>query len=303
MNLDELYENYENSTMDKKQLTNKVMECIYLEPKRYGMGKLTPDQKSDFMVYLLQKIETQIARYSKNIALFSTYIITFIYNLRKTWIREFFHEEAHKQSVHYYVESENESNSYILAEPDYAYNKDLPTENEIQEKLSNRDKYTILVLALKSFYYLEDNHIEQIAKITEISKDTIQELIHTLSNLCEKKIDLDSKRREKLNSSYIKKNRFSLELMNVDHNSSLAYHLKKAQVFHTRQWKKNLKHYNESPALKPSNANIAATLNIKEAKVYQLLHESRKRHMRGIPIIRGKTSHTKDKYYYMHQIT
>ena len=101
---------------------------------------------------------------------------------------------------------------------------------------------------------------------------------------------MDSKKKEKINSAFIKKNRFSLELMNIDHNSSLAYHIKKAQIFHTKQWKDNLKRYNEAPAIKPSNANIAEILHIKESKVYQLLHESKDRHKKGLPVIGEKFS-------------
>ena len=281
IDLDKLYENYADGRINAKELANEIITCIFSEPHRFGIAKMDSDLKSEFIVFLLQKIEKYIVKYEKKLSVFSTYIISIIYNLRKSWVREFYHKCAHKQSVYYYIESEEPT--YVIAEQDYMYNDN----NEVltKEELSERDKLTILVLALKSFFYLKDCHIKHISHTTGISIDSIQELIHKLTIICEDKCNRNSKKQEKINSSFIKKNRFSLELMNINTNSPLAYHLKKAQLFHTEQWKKNLKRYNEGSPLKPSNANIAETLQIKECKVYQLLHESRARQKKGIPII------------------
>ncbi len=284
IDIDKLYEEYVDGKINSKELANEIITCIFTEPYRFGIAKMDSDLKSDFIVFLLQKIEQYIVKYKRNLSVFSTYIVSIIYNLRKSWVREFYHKCAHKQSVYYYIESEEPS--YVLAEQDYLYNE--PTAVVKKEELSERDKLTILVLALKSFFYLKECHINHISHTTGMSIDSIQELIHKLTIVCEDKCKRDSQKKEKIYSSFIKKNRFSIELMNVNTDSPLAYHLKKAQQFHTNQWKKNLKKYNEDSPLKPSNANIAETLQIKECKVYQLLHESRDRHKKGLPVIGKK---------------
>ena len=177
-NLDKLYENYVNGFINSKNLTNKIIESIFLEPQRFGVTIMDSDQKSDFIIYLLQKIEPYILRYSKELSLFSNYIISLVYNLRKSWIREFCHTSAHKQSITYYIESEEPK--YVLAEHDYAYNEQ-NDKNISYDNLTSRDKITILVLALKSFFYLEDIHIAHISNVTKISQNDIHELIHNLS--------------------------------------------------------------------------------------------------------------------------
>ena len=283
--LDKMYESYEKGELNLKEFIDKIIEAIFLEPHRFGIGKLDSDLKSEFIVYLLEKLQTYIIRYSKKLSIFSSYIISLIYNLKKAWIREFYHKQAHKQSINYYIGAEEPK--YVLAEHDYAYNEEAKAHKQ-HINFSDKDKLIILLLALKSFYYLEDSHISHVSKVTGIPINDIHELIHNLSLLCEKRRIINTKKREKLNSSFIKKNRFSLELMNIDRDSSLAYNLNRSYVFHAKQWKNNLKLYNEAPAVKPSNANIAELLQIKECKVYHILKDSKEKHAKGLPVIGEK---------------
>ncbi len=282
--MNDLYNKYEEGLLSSNQLSKLVVECIYLEPHKFGIANMEQDYKNDFMVYLLQKMEYFISKYSKSISVFSTYICAITHNLRITWFREFYHSVAHSESVKYYIESEEKT--YELAEHEYPYIEQ--KEKKEYTNLSKREIITILVLALKSFYYLQDSHIEHISNITGIPIEKIEELIHKIKLTADKKCLKQTKELQKVNNSYIKMNRFRIELMHVDTNSSLAKHFEKSHLFYTKKWKDTLKRYNTAPPLKPSNAQIGKILQIKEYKVYQILRECKEREEKGIPIIPWK---------------
>lgn len=278
--LNQQYIDFETGVLTKDQLAKSIIETIYIEPHRFGLANMESDHKNEFMIFLLVRIQDYITRYSKSISTFSTYICGTIFNLRKSWFREYYHKVAHTKSVQYFYESEE---NYEIAEeePEYTYTKKY-------NQLSKKDIIIILVLALKSFYYLEKHHIMYISQITNIPVNTIYELIHKITLTADKKCQKHTEEFNKLNKSYIKKHRFRIELMHIDSSSILAHHLEKYHQFYTNKWKDCLKRYNSAPPLKPSNAHIAKVLQIKEFQVYQIIKECKERNSKNLPLINWK---------------
>jgi len=168
--LNYMLKDYTLGRIDRKELEGKIFMYIRSHPRRFFPPQWNVDNCSDFLSWLYPRLSRAVDRYEDQGSSFDAYIITMIrlsakeYGLRKkdhriiekTW----WSAKAAEMAV---CETE---------EPEYLENKAPP------EKISNPRQ--VLMLLLKSYYYLSEDHLSRLAPALGMAKE---ELFHMVDSL------------------------------------------------------------------------------------------------------------------------
>ncbi len=265
--LNEVYQCIKENRLSLEEGSKKIIEHIYSNPLRFGLVQMSEDERSDFILYLFEHFNNIIMNYSENMSAFSTYIINVVKKKKCAWYRNCFRARAKQESVKQY---------YINEEPKvFCEDPILYCNNVKNERLYNhKEALAILVIALKSSYYLTPYHISVLSQKTGYSEKTLCELKERIEQCIQKKIDLCTSTYEKISSSYIKKNSCYYELMRVEKNSCISERLKERHITYTLNWKRHLINYKKKSLIRPSNSQIAEVLNLKEHVVSRIIRET-----------------------------
>ncbi len=264
--VEKVYFDFSQCKLNSDKACKQILEYIFLYPHKFGISKLNEDDRSDFLLFFFNQLPKILKNYSPKLSSFSTYLINNVKNLKKSWYRTFYRRHAQAESIDLYCKQD----SSIFANDDEETYHTCNIQYSIK---SNRDAFKILVLGLKSSYYLTANHIALLSEVTGISIDKISEYKHALDLTIEKKIDRYKKEIEKKNKAFIQKNRCSIELEYVNKQTCLAEHIEKSQSYYTRVWYNALREKSIGKVVRPSNSAISKVLNVREHLIYHALHE------------------------------
>ena len=276
-NINEIYACISRKEIPLDEGARKIVACVYNTPALFGLSYIDPDFKSDIILKLLERMPKYIANYSDSKSVFSTYLISVISNLLKTGYRERFRQRAHESSIMYYLNETGAFSPALLA--DSGANSGVYTASGTEsdgeggcKKL--KPKY-ILILALKACRYLDENQIRRVAKLTGRSESEIAGYKYRLEKSMQKRLEQYEELKQRLNSSYMLKNRCFLQLMTLPPDSALFKRVSKTYMFYTQSWKNRLRLYSQAGRLRPTNVEIAKVLNMKLYQVYQALRYMR----------------------------
>ncbi len=265
----EIYESVVSGEKSLEEGCRKIVEVIFKNPRKFGISDMQEDDQSEFVLYLLLHIQKTVLNYTSGLSSFSTYIIGCIQMLRFAWYRDYYHKKARQESVkQYYIKEE----AKLVCEDEIAY------ETNVYHKSSNNQLNTtqiqvLLILALKSCYYLTPYHIRILASKTGCSEAEIYKMKEFLESSLQGKIKRNTIMKNKINTAYINKNRCAYELMCVKEGGTISERLKTKQDLYSYRWKKYIHDLHNFPKVKPSNEQIAELLNLKVHVVYRILHE------------------------------
>lgn len=279
--VNEIYSEILSKKISIQDGSKQIIECVFLAPSKFGLHFMKPDQKSDFIVFLLTHMPRYIENYSISRAQFSTYLMAIILNMKKSWYRQYYRNTAQEQSLQNYCTSEeliiedSENCSRYLS----GYVQKPAKKYEIRGiKQKKAYPLRLLILSLKACYYLTPEYINLIAKKTGYTEEDIHQYKHDLEELMQKKIERHKINEHRINSAFIKKNRCLIELMTLQPESPLAQRVKKAHSHYTYMWQRKIKQYNDCPRVRPTNEEIGQVLNMKQHQIYQALHQIKKQH-------------------------
>ena len=146
-----------------------------------------------------------------------------------------------------------------------------------QKKYEKLRKEAVLILTLKSAYYMTDEMLNQVSALTEIPYARLKEYCAHILSLIEKKIGRRESCIKTRNKSYFFHNRYMFTKDYVDRNSALAQLISRKYISRTNSWEKNnikLNTSRMSPV--PSNRIIAKLLNTTENHIGYVLMEAKK---------------------------
>lgn len=126
---------------------------------------------------------------------------------------------------------------------------------------------TALILALKSSYYITDEHIDSVCNYCEISKKLMQETIDELKNSIperHKKIEMLQNRKTKSFNFHMKLEKQISEALETEKKDELS----KKYEYHTKKWQER-KNRTKTNSIKlcPTNKQLAEILGIGERQV------------------------------------
>lgn len=269
-NFDEIARNVQNGTLQLTDAITQVLQFIFLNKPYFALTALSEDDFSEFLLFIYPSVEKSFTCYSRTKASYLTYLQNIIRFSLKSWFRiEKERKYSHKCIINNEYELLIKYDDIIQEQDDFAA-EDTPCYNIIDKHKDYPIKEIILVLAMKSCYYLEENHIQKLSELTGIDIDTLWSWKEELDSTLDKKVSEMNKLVNSRNKTFFQKKVVESQLSNIDSETSF-YNLKeKSLQYHTRVWNsKNNSNYTRS--ISPTNNNIARTLNIPIRRINSLI--------------------------------
>jgi DNA-directed RNA polymerase specialized sigma24 family protein len=175
MVLSTFYQHYKNGHIGRKLFEAKILgEIAYRTP--IIIGKDRKMDLSDFFAWLYPRIANAIDNYEDNGSSFDAYIYIIVSKAYKEY-----HAIAHDHKItEKTVWSCKEYERVAENEGQYPADKE---EEELPPFRSVQNPHQILILMLKSYYFLSDDFISRIAPALHVSKERINMLIMELHDL------------------------------------------------------------------------------------------------------------------------
>jgi biotin operon repressor len=180
--LNSLFDQYRFGILEKKELEGKIFQFVLKHPKRFHLRQRERGERIDFLCWLYPRISRAVDNYRDTGATFAAYIGAMIFwSSREYQIRE----RDHRLSEQACWNADSGDDMVRSPEPEYlAYweqDFEQSAEEPIPKPVSNPRQ--ILVLLLKSYYFISDDFISRIAPALGIEKDRIKDMINELRKL------------------------------------------------------------------------------------------------------------------------
>lgn len=284
------YQAFKNGEISLEECRNQVITLVFKNQNYFQIQNLQSDLQSNLIIFLYKSIDSILLKYNPQFGNFNTYLAATIKGLKTRCFREFYRKKATELiSFEYYhtIFQEKMNQNYCvssLAESEnlYAQKNNLNDTILIKECTDYlpKKKYKhisvsqkILILTLKSSYYLDDATLQKIAEYTKFPEKKLEDICNKIRQLLEPRRLKYKEKMEQINKEYLIKNRCFLEL-SYQNKGSYAYENKlKAYRFHKTRWNKMLQNKPKPSYLCPKNREISAFLDVSEDQVHYVLHK------------------------------
>jgi DNA-directed RNA polymerase specialized sigma24 family protein len=263
--LNSMLKDYAAGRMDRKELEGKVFIYIRTHPHRFFPPQWNDDSCSDFLSWLYPRMSRAIDRYRERGASFDAYILTMIrlsakeYGLRKKDHRIIEKTWWSTKAVEMVREAE---------EPEYPEKP----EKLVLPEISNPRQ--ILMLILKSYYYLSEDHLSRLAPALNMSKEELFHMVETLRIL---RLQRDEERRsftERVHCQFYRCLAFEKRLQAAALHSGHWLRMKRCLEKARKRLSSMRRHLSEIP-LEASNKQVAAVMGIAKGTVDSNLYAVR----------------------------
>lgn len=141
-------------------------------------------------------------------------------------------------------------------------------------KETSLDKQQLLVIALKSAYFLTANHIKSISQKTGYEEEYIWKLKKMIDDHMIEKYERNNERIQKINRSYYYRQRALETLGYLQKNNPNYPKVYQTFLFHDENWKRKREKIRYR-AITPVNSYIASLLNISESVVIRAVTKAK----------------------------
>ncbi|MBQ0163389.1 MAG: hypothetical protein KBS84_09570 [Treponema sp.] len=302
--LDEIPQLIESKKISFNQACILVYKKIYFEPIMFDIVDLDEDERSDFLLFFLQKkIPTLLKNFNPEITSFGSYVYTVLKltkidyrqklvkqnNMTRTYIQESIidYDDLLSRTQKAFFNLADKTEGYVPQTeeekiPSLVYKKFFRPESHrlcVAESRKRKLKRGVLILALKSAWYLNDDEIHKVSNYCKISSDILS------STVCSLKANLINKAliREEIQNNraraYCLINNYQLQMQNYGTCEGLPKfkRLEERMEFQKRSFTSKTKVLQSGRyKIAPTNAEIAKVLGIKTSIIANVLTRFRK---------------------------
>ncbi|MGP1587013.1 MAG: hypothetical protein ACTTHG_01580 [Treponemataceae bacterium] len=274
--IDKIYYLYKKNFITKEMCTSEFVLCILKHKYYFGLEKLTDETIYDFLFYIFPKFNSIYCNFDDKKSSFCTYFQNKIRLEYLTWKRALLKTNLRNDAIlnysnlEYEIENSQENNVYL--------NIEVAAENLItsykSESINATEKqisqFDILVIMLKSVYYLSPAHISTYIEKFNLDFSKIGGLIILAEEQIEEKIKKFNKLKELTNKDFLKKEETKLGLYKLEKESPLYMEYLNEYKKILKRWKIRKKKLSEMKIV-PSDQAIADILGISPSKVRYIL--------------------------------
>jgi len=209
-NLDDMLKSYRQGVTDRKEMEGMLFMYIRNHPQRFFLSTLKSDVRDDFLSWLYPRLKKTLDHYTDQGSCFDTYIAAMI----RLSVKEY---ELRKKE-HYIIErtwwdAKAEEMKVAEEEPDYP---------DIQlKKVSNPRQ--VLILLLKSYYYLSDSHIERLAPVLGLEKEKLYLMVDELRVLRAQREEAINGLKERIHGQFYRNLTFEKRMQSASPCSAHRY--------------------------------------------------------------------------------
>ena len=284
--LNKLPELFRSGKITQKEAIDIICRFVIKNYPVFGLHKYDEDFRQDIMIGLIEKSPQLLQIFNPNYGDFFTFIYCYISTLINskikkcimTSIREKINVEEcilnmdEKQHNYHKIDF----NTLEYSKVPFAQKKISPEEFQAAIKeisLKHQDK-KILILALKSSYYLTDEQIERISKLYGIKPEYFYSMIQHCKETIDKKREKREKMMQRRNYAYYHHKRYNRMYQNLyEDEKTLKQELlmekcsQKGQKHHNHWTKLNKTFAKGHLYLRPTNKTVANIMGICERQV------------------------------------
>lgn len=284
--IENLPEAVRENRISKKEAVNIIWEELYLHPYRYGLLKMTEDQRSDFLLDLHDTFEKLFDKFIPGAISFGAYIAGCISNYKMSFLRNQLAEENEQKSAKILLRTQTEENieKYLikLNQLDSTTSASKKTFSDITgQKTENKEQrkkriaeITALVLLMKACKDIDDETIESVVHFTGVDKALIYEKIQELKEKMTGKDVYSERLVRKRNNAFFFHRKYMQEMLVSAASESKMNELKEKYDKQTKKWKS----HNNALAVRsntPSNEEVANVIGIKPRMVSFYIRNAR----------------------------
>lgn len=281
-----LPEQLKSGNLTEQQVIQKICTFVIKNYPLFGKSMYDEDFRQDILLHIVEKGSHILKLFNPQLGDFFTFFYCYMCTLinskhkenaskkikEKFDIDESILQEEERQLKYTRIDYKN----FDLPKAPFAYKKMNPDElhKMVQELSLDHNEKKIIILALKSSYYLTDEQIQKICNIYKIDKDVFYNLIqhckNTLSPKAEKHVNAEKRR----NYAYYHYKRYSTLVQQLeDNNNPASYKFFKDKMLqkeckHRNNWNKLNKNFEQGYLyLRPSTKTVADIMGICERQV------------------------------------
>jgi len=308
LELDLIPQMLDQGKMTKEEAVMKILEGVYTNPGRFNLLDMEEDERSDFLIESISKIEGILERYNKRLGPLGAYLFYSIPGIRMSWTKKMAEDAAGKRAAKrnlknlYEIEVEKNSRLAFAKEEGGLKIKDAGgkkieeplifkrvfgrRKNLLEPKEVFYKKRAAFVLALKSAWYIDDSSLGKISGYCGFSEErvfkTVRKIKDSLLERSEKRAQMEACRDRAW--GFICKYREMLA--RTDPASPKFKELKKKLDYQIHSWKNKTRILQSCKmALAPRNKDLAKLLKVKPYRISVFLNYAKKLEKSGEKLV------------------
>lgn len=303
LNLENLAKDYSDGKMTEKQCSLKLMEYIFLHKSLFGLKALDEDDFLDFLIFEIPKFGKIFTLYDKKIGTFFSFLQFTLRKALSIWKKNSIRNkvmddeiltsqkiEIEEYTEKYELEAEGleiikEQETAALAqcvESPFKINENMPYRFDKYKKIDirrtkigNLQKEIVLILALKSCYYLDDEMINKVSAYTGIEKGKLISMQKSLNADLTTKIKRRASCIKCRNNSFYFHRKYSQELQYLSPHTSWCRLIQDKYDKHTKTWiNRNSRLRRKDYYVSASNCAVGKVLNMDPRHVKYILDKA-----------------------------
>ncbi len=274
-----------NGNISQQQARNIIWEELFNFPFKYGMGTLTYDQKSEFLLWLSQKFISFLKSYQENTVSFDFFLNICIQKYQKNWLKKQSHYYSGENCFtdHFCMEYEQREQEN-LCEIGHLLD-DNEKKNALKQKINdskNKQKKIIQdyihLCACKACNELDIQTIDNISEILEIDFEKFKKQIENLKLATRQKVVRRQEMINRRDRAFFFHKRALYELGKIDGNSGTYKKTLEKYNFQTKNWQRLNDQLRKRYKMSPTSLDIALNTGINARKVsFYLCHKKKKK--------------------------
>jgi hypothetical protein len=270
--LESYLQEYYRGDLDKKELEGLIFEFVLKNAKRFHLVDWDEEECIDYLCWLYPRLSRAIEKYTSAGASFDAYLSTMI----RYSSREYrFIEADHYTSERSYWNASMPDMEVHSREPEYAEAPEYPeTTAKVFRPVENPRQ--VLLLLLKSYFFVSDDYIEKAAPAIGIKRETLKHLVNNLRQLRHEREEEHEGLKERIYSQYYRCITFERRL-NSAVPGSARYYTMRDRLERARKRLAAMRKRLGKIRVVASNRQVARILGVPKGTVDSNLHAAKTR--------------------------
>lgn len=263
------YNRFRCGWISYQKLSNVLLEHTFHSKVKWGLGRMSEDEFSEFLIYLEKNLMGIIRNYNMSMSDFATYFSNSVVCQSRWWKQKQYEKNKRLGYGELLVNEEKSEiteavTEEILDKVSLAQCEPMP----VVSKVDNTEREMLLVLTLKSCYHITDSLVEKIAARINYDVEKLHGMILEARKSMEKKIARIEVLHERSSKAYLqRRNSIACRDFCSEENAARA---DKVFADYDKRWKRTLESIAKQ-SMTPSNLVISRLLGISPRRVAKLL--------------------------------
>lgn len=254
--IDFIYFNYQKGKIDEKKTIELLIEIIISNCMYFGLESLSKDDLIDFSTSVFLRLKKILNNYNSTKASFCTFLQTIVRMEFLSWKKNLSKTTLHSQALISY------SKDHYVSEDDiYIQENPILNKSEQPVTINKIDSLDVLILSIKSVYYLSSSDIQHVMDYTKINKLVIFDYFSQANEFIQDKVRRTKILSELINIDYIRRKELLIGLSKLDENS-IRYQIFSENIKKITDRLSRRKKRLEKIKISPSNRQIGLILGL-----------------------------------------